>query len=135
MLVRSLSRIQLRAFSKLYSETHEWVEKENGNIYKFGISRKALDQLGGVVFLEFPEIGKSFKRGDKIGEVESPKAVSDVYSPADITVISNNDDLVDDISKINELDELKWISKIKIEQNMDGIGLVSEEEYLKSNSE
>ena len=64
----------------LYTETHEWVLKKNG-IARIGITDYAQEHLTDVVYIELPEVVKSFKKGDEIATIESVKSVSEIYSP------------------------------------------------------
>lgn len=75
-----------------YSQEHEWVSV-NGDIATIGITDYAQEQLGDVVYVELPEIGKVLNTGDTLGVVESVKAVSDIYSPVGGTVTEINTDL------------------------------------------
>ncbi len=74
-----------------YTEDHEWARQE-GNLVKVGISDYAQDQLGDIVFVELPEVGASFGKGDEFGTVESVKAVSELYMPVrgEITAVNEN---------------------------------------------
>ncbi|MFC2026241.1 glycine cleavage system protein GcvH [Chloroflexota bacterium] len=77
-----------------YSESHEWVRKE-GDSFAYGITDHAQDQLSDLVYLEPPEIGESFEKGDTIGVVESVKAASDLYLPMGGEITEINEALVD----------------------------------------
>jgi glycine cleavage system H protein len=84
-----------------YSRDHEWIKKTNGN-YKMGITDFAQDQLGDVVYVELPEIGKSYKMGDELCSVESVKAVSEIYMPVSGRILSVNEKLKDSPELINK---------------------------------
>ena len=75
-----------------YSSDHEWILKD-GDEYIIGISDYAQDQLGDLVFVELPEVGDSFEKGDEFGTVESVKAVSELYMPFSCEVVAINDAL------------------------------------------
>lgn len=75
-----------------YTQEHEWVLVE-GETVTIGITWHAQDQLGDVVFVELPEVGGEFSAGDAIGEVESVKAVSEIYTPVSGTVLEINEEL------------------------------------------
>ena len=96
-----------------YRKSHEWARKE-GEVVVVGISDYAQDSLGDVVFVELPEVDKSFKEGDTLAVVESVKAASDIYSPVPGTVIGVNTALTDNPALINE-DPFGsgWIARIK----------------------
>ncbi|HYI45749.1 MAG TPA: glycine cleavage system protein GcvH [Actinomycetota bacterium] len=72
-----------------YTKEHEWTRAEGGRVV-IGITDFAQDQLGDVVFVELPEAGTAVEAGKPLGEVESTKSVSDVYSPISGTVVEKN---------------------------------------------
>ena len=84
-----------------YAENHEWARLEADGSVRVGISDFAQDQLGDIVFLELPEVGKVLAAGESFGEVESTKSVSDVYAPVAGTVAAVNADLIDAPETIN----------------------------------
>ena len=75
-----------------YTENHEWARQE-GDLVKVGISDYAQDQLGDIVFVELPEAGSSFDKGEEFGTVESVKAVSELYMPVGGEITAVNGDL------------------------------------------
>ena len=83
-----------------FSKDHEWV-RVDGNTARIGISDYAQSQLGDVVFVELPEIGKVLKKGAEAAVVESVKAASEVYAPVGGTVTAVNAALVDDPATVN----------------------------------
>ena len=96
-----------------YTKDHEWV-LINGDVAAMGISDHAQGQLGDIVFVELPEVGKTVKIGDAIGVVESTKAVSDVFSALEGTVTEvNTAALADSPDKVNSDPYGSWIAKIK----------------------
>ena len=76
-----------------YSSEHEWARVGNGDVVEVGITNFAQDTLGDVVFVELPEIGSKVDQFDKFGEIESVKAVSDLFSPVSGTVAAVNEEL------------------------------------------
>ena len=76
-----------------YSSEHEWARVGNGDVVEVGITNFAQDTLGDVVFVELPEIGSKVDQFDKFGEIESVKAVSDLFSPVSGTVTAVNEEL------------------------------------------
>ena len=96
-----------------YTKDHEWVEF-NGELATIGISAHAQEQLGDIVFVELPELGKEVKAGDALGVVESTKAVSDFYSSVDGKIVEINEGVVDSPENIN-VDSYGdgWLVKIK----------------------
>ncbi|MBM4365748.1 MAG: glycine cleavage system protein GcvH [Deltaproteobacteria bacterium] len=83
-----------------YTSEHEWVMVDGG-VATIGITHHAQDALGEIVHVELPAVGKTFKQGDSAAEVESVKAVSDVYAPVSGTVTAVNDGLDGNESSIN----------------------------------
>lgn len=83
-----------------YLKSHEWLRLE-GDIATVGITDFAQDQLGDVVFVELPAVGKTVKAGDATAVVESVKTASDIYSPVSGEVIEINSSLTDEPEKIN----------------------------------
>ncbi|MBE3556820.1 MAG: glycine cleavage system protein GcvH [Firmicutes bacterium] len=75
-----------------YSKEHEWVVQEEGRV-RLGITDFAQNELGDVIFVELPEVGKGFHAGEAIGTVESVKSVSDVYTPISGRVVEKNEAL------------------------------------------
>ena len=103
----------------LYAKTHEWVHVEpdaaGGKVATVGLSAFALEALTDLVYIELPKVGRTLKAGEAFGEIESVKAVSDLYSPVDGTVVAVHESLP------NELESLPvdpygngWIVKIKL---------------------
>lgn len=83
-----------------YSPTHEWVHVEDDRA-TIGISDHAQHELGDVVYLDLPEVGKSFRAGAVFGSIESVKAVSDLYAPVSGEVIERNEALLDAPEQVN----------------------------------
>ncbi|MDI3472039.1 MAG: glycine cleavage system protein [Thermotogaceae bacterium] len=116
---------------KKYSKTHEWVEVD-GKIATIGISNHAQEELGDVVFVELPEIGKEVKKGEVLCSVESVKAASDIYAPLTGKVIEVNTELDTTPEIINQDAEGKgWIAKLEFTDESELDDLMSEEEYKK----
>ncbi len=95
-----------------YTEDHEWVTTE-GETLKIGVSDYAQDQLGDIVFVEVPEVGDSFDKGDEFGTLESVKAVSELYLPVGGEIVAVNEALEDSPELINEDPYANWIVEIK----------------------
>ena len=115
----------------LYSKEHEWVKVTDTNqIVTIGITEYAADNLGDIVFIELPDSEVNVDQFGKLGEVESVKAVSDIYSPISGTVVETNSDLIDHPEHINNSPyEQGWIAKIKISDNSELDNLMKSEEY------
>nr|BCL66155.1 glycine cleavage system protein H [Volvox reticuliferus]BCL66223.1 glycine cleavage system protein H [Volvox reticuliferus] len=97
-----------------YAKSHEWA-KVDGDTATVGISDHAQGQLGDVVYVELPDVGKAVKQGETFGVVESVKAASDVYSPISGEVVEVNQALVDKPGTVNTSPfEEGWIIKVKL---------------------
>ena len=112
-----------------YTEDHEWV-KIDGDIATIGITNHAQDALGDVVFVELPEVGKSFDQHDIAGVVESVKAAADVYMPVSGEVIEVNEALRDEPSLANT-DPMNagWFFKVKLSKADEVAALLEEAAY------
>ncbi|MCD8014516.1 MAG: glycine cleavage system protein GcvH [Lachnospiraceae bacterium] len=93
-----------------YSKSHEWVRIEDG-IATIGLTDYAQHELGDLVFVNLPEVGDELTAGEALGDVESVKAVSDVYSPVSGTVSGINEELLDAPEMINESPYDAWFVK------------------------
>lgn len=98
-----------------YSDEHEWVRLEADGAAVVGITAFAAESLGDVVFVELPEVGDSVEQFQKMGEVESVKAVSDLYSPVSGTVAARNDGVVDSPELVNDSPyEGGWMIRVSL---------------------
>ena len=96
-----------------YAATHEWAKQE-GDLVRVGISDYAQDQLGDIVFIELPEVGREVKPGEAFGVVESVKAVDDLCAPVTGEVVEVNEALDDQPELVNEDPyERGWIAVLK----------------------
>ena len=95
-----------------YVKSHEWV-KEEGDVIVVGISDYAQDALGDIVFVNLPEEGDDVSIGDAFADVESVKAVSDIFSPVEGIVKEVNEELVDNPALINEAPYDAWLIKVE----------------------
>ena len=109
----------------LYAKTHEWISvaKEGGtSIATLGISAFAVEALTDLVYIDLPVVGKLLEAGQPFCEVESVKAVSDVYSPVDGEVVAVNDKLPDSLETLSsDPFNAGWIARIRI-TNDAGLG-------------
>ena len=97
-----------------YTEEHEWV-RVDGQVATVGISNHAQEQLGDVVFVELPEVGRTVSRNAAMAVVESVKAASDVYAPISGEVVEVNAALTDDPALVNgDAEGAGWFCKLKI---------------------
>jgi len=112
-----------------FTKDHEYLRVE-GDIAIVGITDYAQGQLGDVVFVDLPEVGKSFKQGAEAAVVESVKAASDVYAPVTGEVVEINSALPDSPSLINEDPEGKgWFMKMRLTDKSQLAGLMDETAY------
>ncbi len=116
----------------LCSKTHEYVVKQ-GDEYVIGLTDYAIEQLGDIVFLELPENGAAFSKGETFSNIESVKAASEIYMPVGGTVLAVNEELVDAPEKLNEdCYENGWLIKIKTDSfETDKADLLTYEDYKK----
>ncbi|MEE2686723.1 MAG: glycine cleavage system protein GcvH [Chloroflexota bacterium] len=115
-----------------YTQEHEWVKVENteANEVLVGITDYAQDQLGDIVYLELPQTGSVVKQLDKMGEIESVKAVSDLFSPISGNVIESNSDLNDHPELVNEDPFGKgWLIRVTMTSANELDGLMAASEY------
>ena len=100
---------------KLYTKEHEWILLKKNNTAIIGITNYAQKQLGDIVFVELPEIGKEFAKGEEIAVVESVKAASEVYSGVSGKIIEVNENIINKPQVVNEDPEDKgWFVKMEI---------------------
>ena len=112
-----------------FTEDHEWIRVEGG-VATVGITDYAQEQLGDLVFVELPEAGKALKKGDVAVVVESVKAASDVYAPADGEVVEANTALSGDPSLVNSAATGDgWLWKMKLADESQLTGLLDEAGY------
>ncbi len=112
-----------------YSSEHEWVIVE-GDIATIGISDYAQEQLGDVVFVELPDVGKSVSRGDEVAVVESVKAASEIYTPLSGEITEINGVLADEPGTVNQSAEADgWFFKRKMSNPGETAGLMDAAAY------
>jgi glycine cleavage system H protein len=113
-----------------YSDDHEWA-KLDGDAVTIGINDYAQDQLGEIVFVELPETGDTFSKGDEFGSVESVKAVSEIYIPISGEIVAVNEALEDAPELVNEsCYEGGWLIKVKPEDLSELDALMDKAAYL-----
>ncbi|MEQ8964240.1 MAG: glycine cleavage system protein GcvH [Azospirillaceae bacterium] len=112
-----------------FTKDHEWIRVENG-VATVGITDHAQNQLGDIVFVELPEIGKDVAKGDDAAVVESVKAASEVYAPVAGKVTEVNEALADDPSLVNtDPTGGGWFLKLEIADPSQLDGLMDEAAY------
>lgn len=112
-----------------FTEEHEWLKVENG-VATVGITAHASEQLGDLVYVELPEVGAVFKKGDAAATVESVKAASEVYCPLDGEIVDINQSIADDPSMVGS-DPMgaAWFFKLKLANAADADGLLDQAAY------
>ena len=114
-----------------FTEDHEWIRVDNG-IATVGITNYAQEQLGDLVFVELPDAGRAVVKGDTAVVVESVKAASDVYAPADGEIVEANQSLSSEPALINSAPtEGGWLWKMKLSDESQLEGLMDEAAYNK----
>jgi glycine cleavage system H protein len=112
-----------------YHREHDWA-RVDGDMAVFGITDYAQETLGDIVFIELPEVGADVTAGAAYAEVESVKAVSDVYAPLSGSIVEVNDDVVDAPELINESPfDNGWLIKVRLSDTGEVDDLMSAEEY------
>jgi len=115
--------------STYYTEDHEWITVD-GDIGTVGISNYAQNALGDIVFVELPDIGASFAKGDDAAVVESVKAASDVYAPVGGEITETNGALEDAPETVNsDAGGAGWFFKMKLADNSELESLMDEAAY------
>ena len=117
----------------LYTKTHEWVKKVDGEVIMMGITDYAQSELSDVVFVDIPEVGVSIGQGDIFMSIESVKSASDIYAPISGEIVVVNETLQSNPEKINDSAEGDgWLVKIKpLDFENDSTSLLSKESYAK----
>jgi len=114
-----------------YTKDHEWIKAEDSR-GRIGLTNYAQDQLGDIVFVELPEVGRELERGEVFGVVESVKAVSDCYSPASGKVVEVNEKLLDEPELINKDPHGEgWMTVIELSDPAELDQLMDAEAYEK----
>ena len=109
--MKELSELNFREGLR-YTDDHEWVT-ESGATLKVGVTDYAQDQMGDIVYVELPDVGATFEKGEEFGTLESVKAVSELYMPISGEIVAVNEDLADAPELINEDSYTHWIIEIK----------------------
>ena len=114
-----------------YSEDHEWVKIED-NVAIIGITMHAAESLGDIVYIDVDSLGKDLKQFEKFGEIESVKAVSDLFVPVSGKVVEINEELTSNPEYVNEdCYEKGWIIKLEVENSNDLEKLLGSSDYEK----
>ena len=114
-----------------YTESHEWVRVEGDGTVTIGITDHAQEALGDLVFLELPEVGKTYAAGQELCVVESVKAAADVYAPIAGEVTAAHQDAADAPESVNQDAYAAWLFKLKPANAADIDALLDAAAYTK----
>jgi glycine cleavage system H protein len=114
-----------------YSQSHEWVRIEADGTATIGITFHAQEQLGDIVFVQYPEVGRTLAQGEECGVIESVKAAADIYSPLSGEVVAINEQLETTPQAINEDAYGAWIFRLRPSQPAEIDGLLDAAAYEK----
>lgn len=112
----------------MYSKSHEWVKAEGNKAY-VGLTDYAKTHLGEIVFVDLPEVNSEIEAGEQFAEVESVKAVSEVFSPVSGTVTEINEELLDNPGKINEDVYSSWLILVEMSDTEEMNNLMNAQDY------
>ncbi|MBS3954014.1 MAG: glycine cleavage system protein GcvH [Methylomicrobium sp.] len=112
-----------------YAKTHEWAKLEDDNLVRVGITDFAQAELGDLVFIELPKIGRQLKTGEQCSVVESVKTASDLYSPVSGEVVSVNELLNDAPEQVNDDAYTSWLFCIKADNPSELDALMDADAY------
>ena len=111
-----------------YTKDHEWISL-SGSRGRVGITEYAQKQLGDVVFVELPEVGKAFHQGESFGSIESVKAVSELFAPVSGTVVEVNGNLSAKPEAVNQDPHATWMIVIELTNPGETAGLLDHTQY------
>ena len=111
-----------------YTKDHEWI-RVNGETGEIGITDYAQQQLGDVVYVDLPEIGRTINAGESFGSIESVKAVSELFAPISGEVVAVNEALKTHPEVVNTDPHGTWMIKVKLANSTDAGGLLDASQY------
>jgi glycine cleavage system H protein len=111
-----------------YTNDHEWVSVDGAEA-TVGITDFAQKQLGDVVFVELPEVGRTLKQGESFGTIESVKAVSELFSPLSGEVVAVNGDLANHPDHVNSQPHDTWMIRLKVSNTAEAASLLDANAY------
>ena len=112
----------------LYSKEHEWVRREGAAVV-VGVTDYAQHELGDVVYVDLPEVGKSFVQGEVFGTIESVKAVSELFCPMAGAVVAVNTDLGQHPEQVNSDPHGSWMIKLRVSNPAEAATLLDSAQY------
>lgn len=121
---------QVMAVERRYAQSHEWIRLEEDGTATVGVSAYAVEALTDLVFIQLPDVGQKVKAGESFGEIESVKAVSDLYAPVSGEVVAVNVDLPQELEILGDDPYQKgWIMRIKPDNTSDVQSLLDQQSY------
>ena len=117
-----------------YADSHEWAKLEQEGLVRVGISDFAQEQLGDVVYVELPDIGRKVKAGEACAVIESVKAASDIYSPVSGEIVDVNSVLTDAPESVNQDSYVHWLFRVKPSDPGELDALLTASQYSTSTS-
>jgi glycine cleavage system H protein len=111
-----------------YTKDHEWV-RIGGDVAEVGITQYAQEQLGDVVYVDLPDVGRTVTAGDSFGSIESVKAVSELFAPVSGEVVEVNPALKDHPEVVNSDPHGTWMIKVRVSNPGDTAGLLDSAQY------
>ena len=111
-----------------YTKDHEWV-RIGGDVAEVGITQYAQEQLGDVVYVDLPDVGRTVSAGDSFGSIESVKAVSELFAPVSGEVIEINPALRDHPEAVNSDPHGTWMIKVRVSNPGDASSLLDSTQY------
>ena len=127
-----MGQLEPKRYKMKFTESHEWIAVENA-IGTVGITDIAQKELGEIVYVELPSVGRRVAAGQEIAVLESTKAAADIYSPVSGEIVEINQKLLDFVQNINKSAERDgWLFKIKLSHPKELDELLTREEYLET---
>jgi glycine cleavage system H protein len=112
-----------------YTKEHEWIRLADPAAAEVGITDYAQKQLGDVVFVELPDVGRTVAKGEVFGTIESVKAVSELFSPVSGEVVAVNTDLSSHPEQVNSEPHSAWLIKVKTTNAGEAVELLTADQY------
>ena len=113
-----------------YMKSHEWARKETGSVFAIGLTAYAIEQLGDIVYMELPQVGRELKKDEAFGLVESVKSASDMYAPIAGKVVEINKNVPDNPDMLKaDAYQKGWLIKIEAQNLSEFDGLMDEKAY------
>jgi glycine cleavage system H protein len=114
-----------------FSRSHEWVKSEADGTVTVGITFHAQEQLGDIVFIQNPEVGRKVKQGEECAVIESVKAAADIYAPVSGEVVAANQEVADSPERVNRDPYAAWLFRVRPSSPGELAGLLDAAAYAK----